>query len=204
MGKARSKIEKGNDHRNWGFDAKDALYEHNRDTSITKRVPITTKEGLHDYTNAEIAERSGDVVSYNANEPMKWATFKTLSDKSKKQYLEGLRKLYPGAVCKDFADMFGVSQASVYNTARALGVSFKQENRLPNKGDRLRFRRDMLGEITEEEQTKEPVEQNAREPFLLLGATFVCDAKNIKDIIKSIGIEGRVKVTVETVGKEVV
>ena len=63
----RTKAEKGNDHRNVGYTALEALYEHNAEHSKNIYPPIITKVGLKEYTDEEIAEKSGRVISYNYN-----------------------------------------------------------------------------------------------------------------------------------------
>lgn len=215
--KQRTKVEKGNDHRNEGYTAVEALYEHNAEHSKNIYPPIITKVGLKEYTDEEIAEKSGRVVSYNYNNRYSWQEFKAMPEQNKREYLKHLMQKYPGVRATDFAMMFGLKAITVFtNEAKKVGIFFPKTGKY-NTDNRKAFKRDMLdAEIAEPERIPEPEPVPIEEPetekvvieepmFSVHRVSLICDAKRAGEVLTSLGITGRVTITAEiTDRKEVV
>lgn len=65
---------------------------------------------------------NGEVQSYNLNSPMKWAQFKQMPDDIKREYLGSIISKY-NPQQKALAEMFDVTQNTLYVTCRELGIS---------------------------------------------------------------------------------
>lgn len=73
-------------------------------------------------TKKERDKMNGEVQSYNLNSPMKWAQFKQMPDDIKREYLNLIVSKY-NPQQKALAEMFDVTQNTLYVTCRELGIS---------------------------------------------------------------------------------
>ena len=215
--KQRTKVEKGNDHRNEGFTAIDALHEHNAEHSKNIYPPIITKVGLKEYTEEEIAEKSGPVIGYNYNNRYSWEEFRAMPERNKREYLKHLMQKYEGLKATDLAMMFGLKSITlVTDEAKKVGILFPKKGKYNTEG-RKAFKRDMLtAEVAEPERMPEPepvpIEEQQTEQvvveepmFSVHRVSLVCDAQRAGEVLTSLGITGRVTITAEIAdGKEVV
>ena len=184
------------DHRNEGFTARDAMYEHNNEKGTAIHRPAITKTGLNIYSDKELEKMGGPITSYNYNEPRPWAEFKAMPRDNKWQYLSRLLHKYDGIGAVDLALMFGVNSQTVLNAFRELGIKPSPKGRSKKAAEaKARFRAEMVGQI--EEPVKEPaIEEPA---FLLTHASFECDAADVSSILNHLGMTGMVTITVEMI-----
>ena len=218
--KKRTKLERSIDHRNYGFDAVDALFEHNAEHSKNIYPPIITKVGLKDYSKKELEERAGKVVEYNYNNRYSWEEFKNMPERNRQEYLKHLTQKYKGITLADLAMMFNLKKPDpLSKIARTVGVTFPK-GRARNTDGRKAFKRDMLNaEVAVPEVTpivEEPVTEPAVEPeveqtavsessFTIKEMQFVCKAEHVSDVLDLFGFTGDVLIKVESCdGKEVV
>lgn len=73
-------------------------------------------------TKKERDKMNGEVQSYNLSSPMKWAQFKRMPDDIKREYLSSIISKY-NPQQKALAEMFDVTQNTLYVTCRELGIS---------------------------------------------------------------------------------
>lgn len=112
-------------------------------------------------TRKELKKMNSEVKSYNLGKPMTWKEFKSMPNDIRREYLEKIIAI--GARCTWAAKMFGVSDASVTQEARTLGVHFPHCSRVnPEKLARWR-------EFLKDEEDIAPAEK-AEEP----AAVFSC------------------------------
>lgn len=84
-------------------------------------------------TKKERDKMNGEVQSYNLNSPMKWAQFKQMPDDIKREYLSSIISKY-NPQQKALAEMFDVTQNTLYVTCRELGISLYNGKRGARKG----------------------------------------------------------------------
>ena len=200
MGRIRTDFEKSIDARHEGFEAKDAMWEHNAEKSKAIHKSVTTKVGLKMYSDKELADKGGPVVEYNYNNPYTWKEFKAMPEINKREYLSHLRQKYNGISCNDLAQMFGVSMASVNAVATKFGmVPFAKCSYKSNeaKEAKARFEAEMLdkGELVVSETVTQPDVVD----YILLSASFTCDAEYVASTVRSLGMTGMVRVSVEMI-----
>ena len=73
-------------------------------------------------TKKELKAMSGAVESYKLNSPMTWVEFKKMPDDIKVDYIKLIREKY-GASDSGLAEMFGVSNWTVCQEMKRLGIS---------------------------------------------------------------------------------
>ena len=83
-------------------------------------------------TRKELKAMSGEVKSYNINEPMKWKEFKALPDDIKIVYIKALREKFGVSDKKIGTEMMGVSQTAIAVEVGRLGIKL-------GKGTRFKF-----------------------------------------------------------------
>lgn len=193
--KNRSKFERSIDHRNEGFDARDAMYEQVRDTAKTINRQIITKKGLNDYTEEEIMAKAGKITTYNYNNRYTWKEFKAMPTVNQREYICYLRQKYKGLRAADIARMFDVSRTTITNISHELNLSFPKGSQY-DAVNRVRFMEEMLGEDSLVVQKQESA------VFLLHSVRVTCEAKDVSDVLASLDMNGLVEVSVQR--KEVV
>lgn len=198
MGK--TKLEKSIDHRNEGFTARDAMYEHNTEKVKAVHRQIVTKTGLKMYTDKELESMGGPITEYNYNLPYTWHQFKAMPKINKREYLSHLRLKYKGISTIDLAKMFGVTNQSVLNACKEFGfIPFSTINyKSPEaKEAKKRFEAEMLTVVVEEEPVIEHVEQAPS--YILSSVQFTCDAGDVSNILHMLGMDGMVTISAEVI-----
>lgn len=112
-------------------------------------------------TNKEWMERNGPVMTYNLNKPMSWEQFTSgdLSNNAREEYLNHLIERF----CLNqriFAEMFGVSVATLARTIRRLELNVNfVKGRFPNAEQLKAFERFLNPEEehSEQETQEEPI-----------------------------------------------
>jgi hypothetical protein len=103
---------------------------HNKRTHCGKGGAIKFPS---DYmTRKELKAMSGEVKSYNINEPMKWKEFKALPDDIKIVYIKALREKFGVSDKRIGTEMMGVSQTAIAVEVGRLGIKL-------GKGTRFKF-----------------------------------------------------------------
>lgn len=97
-------------------------------------------------------ERNGSVMSYNLNQPMRWAEFKEMPADIKKMYIENLIEKH-GATGGSIAQMLGISPSAFsHHVVNAkLGIKFDPARR--SKEKRIAWQH-FLGESAEEKEVQ--------------------------------------------------
>lgn len=75
-------------------------------------------------TAKERKELNGEVKSYNVTRPMKWSEYKALPDDLKREYWRNMQGC--GGAATWLEKHMGVSNDTILNAARAVGVPFKR------------------------------------------------------------------------------
>ena len=212
--KKRTKFEKSIDHRNVGFTAVDALFEHNSEAAKNINRQIVTKEGLKMYSDKELEEKGGEVIEYNYNSRYSWEDFKAMPAINKREYIAHLRKKYEGVCLRDFAEMFCVSRNSVGSEFKKIKVGFPNGRVALTEG-RKQFKKDMVTADFAEapvfdphtlpekvdlvpEVVDVPAEIEVVVPtWSVQKVSLVCDAAFVSEALATIGFSGRVTITAE-------
>lgn len=202
MGKAKKK-KKVADHRNEGFKAREAFYEHNEEKTKLINKQIATKVGLKMYTEEEQIAKGGPVTEYNYNNRYTWEEFKAMPEENKKQYIRFLKEKYDGIAASDIAAMMGVSDYAVSKVFNKIGIKPNKKGAL-NKNQReakRRFWNEMVEPYrnTEPENT-EPKPSSELEPnYVVQKVSFVTSADEVTNALKAIGFYGKVYITAEVI-----
>lgn len=200
MGK-QMPIEKSIDHRGEGYTAADAMFEHNTNAAITKRKSITTKQGLPFYSAKELEKKGGEVYSYNFNARIPYEVFNGMSIQNKKDYIEHLIKKYEGLAISDLAKMFGVSPGTLSIKLHDLGIKFDKGGKRFKSDGRIRFEEEMITPYLEPEPEPEEEPVYTETFSIITDVTFECDAESIADMLKRLGMTGRVRVNIKASDK---
>ena len=193
---AKKKRKKIADHRNEGFKAREAMFEHNEEKTQLINKQIITKEGLKMYTEEEAMEKAGPVTEYNYNNRYSWEAFKAMPSVNKQEYIKHLQKKYWGITATDLGKMFGVTGQAVMSQLRDTSVEFPK--RLPRTTEgKKRFEEEMLGG-TVEMFSPAPVHDDRIE-YYVRKLSVVCDVNNASDVLKMTGLIGRVYLTAEVI-----
>lgn len=75
-------------------------------------------------TRKEIAAMNGEVKTYNVTRPMKWSEYKRLPDDLKREYWRNMQSC--GGAATWLEEHMGVSNDTILNAAKAVGVPFKR------------------------------------------------------------------------------
>lgn len=75
-------------------------------------------------TRKEIAAMNGEVKTYNVTRPMKWSEYKRLPDDLKREYWRNMQSC--GGAAQWLREYMGVSNDTILNAAKAVGVPFKR------------------------------------------------------------------------------
>lgn len=199
--KNRSKFERSIDHRNWGFDARDAMFEQMKDTAKTINRQIITKKELNDYTEEEIMAKAGEITTYNYNNVYTWKEFKAMPERNKREYISHLRQKYKGLRVADLGAMFGVSYGVVLSAVNDLHITFPRGGYRSSEG-RTKFMAEMIERQPVVYEEPEPEQEQEDAVFLLHSVRVTCEAKDVSAVLASLGMNGLVEVSAQR--KEVV
>lgn len=110
--------------------------------SKSKKCNLST-----DYmTEKQWKERCGDVMSYQIGKPMTWSEFRKLPSDLKEEYMNALIDKY-SANARSFADMFGVSVATIFRAVKNDNLSVKfAKGRYPSGEKEVAFKKFLSGE----------------------------------------------------------
>ena len=135
-------------------------------------------------TRKELKAMSGEVISYNINEPMKWKEFKALPDDIKIVYIKALREKFGVSDKKIGTEMMGVSQTAFAVEVGRLGIKL-------GKGNHFRFDKKGWMNWLYKDSEEIPVESHEN------AAESVCEATHeIAQAVEESGTEAAIKAIV--------
>jgi len=181
-----AEANRGPDHRNERFDAIGALYEHNKVKASGVDRHIITKTGLPTYTDKELEEKSGDVISFNTKTPITYEEFQNYPREKKFAYLKAMDREWPGISARALGLMMGAPYTYVAGAMKEAGLQ-------RGKGKSPTFKRDEF--LREMCPAKD--ESASSTDCTIESVEFTCDADVVGNILKQFGIKGAVAVTIE-------
>ena len=193
------------DHRNEGFTATDAMYEHNATAIRGINKQIITKPGLKMYSDRELEEKGGPITSYNYNNRYSFEDFKAMPDINKQEYIKHLLAKYPGIGAVDLGKMFGVTSTTVISWLKNTSVKFPKKKPRRTEGKTL-FYKEMVNSRNVVEMAPKPVQPEVQEPeqpaFFMQKADFICGVDDVGAVLMNFGFKGYVRVTAEPIEEE--
>lgn len=138
-------------------------------------------------TPAQLKKRSGPMSTYKLDAPMAWGEFTKMPTDLKVQYITGLQVKY-GATDAMLGEMFGVTNVSVFNNRKKLGIKgeVKRNTSVADREARAkRWEAFIRGyeEAPIEEETVLPEEYHAEElPEEVETAEVDPDIQNVEDL----------------------
>ena len=175
---------------------------------------ITTKVGLKDYTREECEAMAGEVIEYNYNKRYSWDEFKAMPVQNKEEYLRHLANKYQGLLPIDLCRMFGISRTGFDKVVKKLRVTFARTGSRYMSEGRKRFYAELVTsseDLLLPEFTIPAVENYIpdEEPEPVRSATYkldylelTCNGEDLGDILKKMGITGKVQVSIKSVTED--
>jgi hypothetical protein len=177
------------DHRNEGFTAKSALYEESRTRAAMIDRHIMTKPGLPVYTNKELEQKGGEVISFNTRKPITFEEFESYPAAKKLAYLQAMDREWPGVSARALSLMMDGPYKYIAEVMKEAGVQ-RGKGKCPGF-NREQFLREMCRHDEEPAvKTEEPIDYDVEV------VEFACDAGTVGSVIKQFGIKGPVAVQI--------
>lgn len=174
------------DHRNEGFTAKSALYEESRTRAAMIDRHIMTKPGLPVYTDKELEQKGGEVISFNPRKPITFEEFESYPRAKKFAYLQAMDREWPGVSARALSIMMGGPYKYIAGAMKEAGVQ-RGKGKSP-EFNRAQFLREMC------QPKAEPASST---DCTIESVEFTCDADAVGNILRQFGIKGAVAVTIE-------